>query len=77
MGLATACLSGENFDAAVADYCGAILANSSYSHRVHKKLLNETDGLPLSAGLAREIYRDDFTGPDMAERIATFAARKK
>lgn len=77
MGLANACLPAENFDFAVADYCGSILANSSYSHRVHKRLLNETDGLPLAAGLAREVYRTDFTGPDMAQRIAAFATRKR
>jgi enoyl-CoA hydratase len=77
MGLATACLPAESFDTAVLEYCRTILANSSYSHRVHKRLLNESDGLPLAAGLAREQYREDFHGPDMAERIAAFAARKK
>jgi enoyl-CoA hydratase len=77
MGLATACLPAEGFDAAVLEYCRSILANSSFSHRVHKRLLNESDGLPLAAGLAREVYREDFHGPDMAERIAAFAARKE
>ena len=77
MGLATACLPAERFDAAVLEYCRSILANSSFSHRVHKRLLNESDGLPLAAGLAREIYREDLHGPDMAERIAAFAARTK
>jgi enoyl-CoA hydratase len=76
MGLATACLPADNFAAAVADYCRLILANSSFSHRVHKRLLNESDGLPLDAGLAREVYREDFHGPDMVERIRAFAARK-
>jgi enoyl-CoA hydratase len=59
------------------DYCRLILANSSHSHRVHKRLLNESDGLRLAAGLAVELYREDFTGPDMHERIAAFAARKR
>jgi enoyl-CoA hydratase len=77
MGLATACLPAQDFATGVVNYCRSILANSSHSHRVHKGLMNATDGLPLSAGLAREIYRHDFVGPDMAERIAAFAARKK
>jgi enoyl-CoA hydratase len=77
MGLATACLPAECFETGVADYCRSILENSSHSHRVHKRLLNDSDGLPLAAGLAREVYRNDFVGPDMAERIAAFAARKK
>jgi enoyl-CoA hydratase len=77
MGLAASCLPAATFEVAVLEYCRSILGNSSFSHRVHKRLLNEADGLPLSAGLAREVYREDLKGPDMAERIASFAARKK
>jgi hypothetical protein len=54
-----------------------IAANSSYSHAANKRLLDHTDGLPLAAGLAHEIHRGEGRGPDMEERIAAFANRKK
>jgi len=50
-----------------------MLANSWYSHRANKRLLVETDGLPLEAGLAHEVYRSQGVGPDMRERIAAFS----
>ena len=36
------------------------------------RLLIETDGLPLGAGLSHEVYRNPGVGPDMRERIAAF-----
>jgi hypothetical protein len=54
----------------------AILANSWFSHRANKRLLVETDGLPLGAGLAHEVYRNQGRGPDMEERIAAFTQKR-
>jgi enoyl-CoA hydratase/carnithine racemase len=77
MGLANQCFPDETFQADVEAFCRLILTNSSFSHRANKRLITHTDGLPMSAGLAHEIYRGEGRGPDMHERIAAFANRKK
>ena len=76
MGLAAQCVADADYDKAVADLAAAILAQSSHSHRANKRLLLETDGLALSAGLAHEVYFSAGRGPDMADRIAAFRNRK-
>jgi enoyl-CoA hydratase len=73
IGLADICVPDEDFDARVAALAAEILANSWFSHRANKRLLRDTDGLPLAAGLAHEIYRSEGRGPDMQARIARFA----
>ena len=77
MGLANAVYPDETFTADVEAFCRAILANSAFSHRANKRLMRQTDGLPLPAGLAHEIYRGEGRGPDMEARIAAFASRKR
>lgn len=77
MGLANLCVPDAEFDRAVADLAAQILAQSSFSHRANKALLLETDGLPLAAGLAHEIYHGAGRGPDMQDRIAAFQNRAK
>jgi enoyl-CoA hydratase/carnithine racemase len=72
IGLADVCVADAEFDARLDALAAQILANSWFSHRANKRLLRETDGLPLEAGLAHEIYRGEGRGPDMAERIAGF-----
>jgi enoyl-CoA hydratase len=67
MGLANACV----------DLVAEIAANSPFSHAANKRLLMHTDGLPIGAGLAHEIYHGEGVGPDMRDRIAAFAARSK
>jgi len=39
--------------------------------------VTQTDGLPIGAGLAHEVYHGEGVGPDMRDRIAAFAARTK
>ncbi|HYM29708.1 MAG TPA: enoyl-CoA hydratase/isomerase family protein [Candidatus Cybelea sp.] len=77
MGLANICVPDAEFDAKLAELCAGILANSWFSHRANKRLMIETDGLTIGAGLAHEIYRSEGRGPDMEERIAAFTARSK
>ncbi|MGD0119389.1 MAG: enoyl-CoA hydratase-related protein, partial [Candidatus Binatus sp.] len=72
MGLANYCVADDVFDGEVGALADAILANSWFSHRANKRLLIETDGMPLGAGLAHEVYRNPGVGPDMRERIAAF-----
>jgi len=73
MGLANVCFPDENFDKELRAMADMILANSWFSHRANKRLLIETDGLPLSAGLSYEVYKNPGVGPDMRERIASFS----
>ena len=72
MGLANMCVADEAFDAELQALADSILANSWFSHRANKRLLVDTDGLTLKAGLAHEVFRGAGRGPDMEERIAGF-----
>ena len=75
MGLCNICFPDDEFDQSVRDFCDEMLTNSWFSLRANKKLLRETDGLTLEAGLAHEIYRGEGIGPDMAERIGGFGKK--
>ncbi len=77
MGLANICVTDEAFDAELEALARQILANSWFSHRANKRLVTQTDGLPLAAGLAHEVYRGEGVGPDMAERIAAFTRKSR
>jgi enoyl-CoA hydratase/carnithine racemase len=77
MGLANACYADDVFDAEVEKFARGMLANSWHSLRENKRLMNDTEGMPLAVGLAHEVFRTRGFGPDMHERIAAFAARKK
>ncbi len=72
MGLANVCYPDETFDQELRALADMILANSWFSHRANKRLLIETDGMPLDAGLSYEVYKNPGVGPDMRERIAAF-----
>ncbi|RAK63288.1 enoyl-CoA hydratase/isomerase family protein [Phenylobacterium kunshanense] len=72
IGLANICVADDAFDAELDRLAADILANSWFSHRANKRLVRETDGLPLEAGLAHEIFRGEGRGPDMEARIAGF-----
>lgn len=75
MGICNICYPDDGFEAAVEAFCSEMLTNSWFSLRANKKLLRETDGLPLEAGLAHEIYQSQGVGPDMAERIGGFGKK--
>jgi len=77
MGLANSVVADEHFQTALRELAATIAALSPHSHRANKQLLLETDGLPLQAGLAHEIYRSAGRGADMQERIAAFRNRSK
>ncbi len=77
MGLANVCVPDAEWEATVDAWANEIAANSPFSHAANKRLMDHTDGLPLPAGLAHEVYRGEGVGPDMRDRIAAFAARKK
>ena len=75
MGLANVCFPDDSFDKELRALADTILANSWFSHRANKRLLIETDGLPLGAGLSHEVYRSPGVGPDARERIAAFNSK--
>jgi len=77
MGLANFCFADATYESDLEALIREILANSWFSHRANKKLLVDTDGLPLAAGLAHEIYKGEGRGPDMEERIARFTSKGK
>jgi enoyl-CoA hydratase/carnithine racemase len=76
IGLANLCVPDAEFDAQIAALTAQILANSWFSHRANKRLLRETDGLALEAGLAHEVYYGEGRGPDMHDRIAGFSSKR-
>ena len=75
MGLANFTVPDETLDEAAAAFCRDVLANSWRASRAMKKLLADTDGMPLAAGIAWEMHHTEGRGPEMAERFARM--RKK
>jgi enoyl-CoA hydratase/carnithine racemase len=70
MGLANICVADAELESTVAAFVADVLANSWRSSRAIKRLLDETDGMPLKAGLAHEVHRSEGRGPETAERLA-------
>ena len=77
IGLVNHCVADDAFVAELDALSAQILENSWHTNRANKRLYNETDGLPLSAGLAHEIFRTEGRGPDVQERIAAFKNKAK
>lgn len=75
MGLANLCVPDERFDEEVEALAWAILANSWFSNRANKRLLERTDGMPLKEGLRYEIDHSEGVAPDAAERLASFGRK--
>ena len=70
MGLANIVVPADRLEAETARLCSDILANSRRSTRAMKRLVADTDGLPLAAGLAWELYHGEGHGSEMEARIA-------
>lgn len=74
-GLANFCFDDDAFDEGVDALARELLAGSWFSHRANKRLLIDTDGMTLEAGLAHEVFRNAGKGPDMQQRIAAFGKK--
>jgi len=72
MGLANMVVPEERFEDEVENLARTILANSWFSHRANKRLLEKTDGMALAEGLRWEIENSEGRGPDTEERIGAF-----
>jgi enoyl-CoA hydratase len=70
MGLANFCVTDAELDVAVDAFMKDVLANSWRSNRAAKKLIADTEGMSLKAGLAHELHRSEGRGSEMAERLA-------
>jgi enoyl-CoA hydratase len=74
MGLANVCVPDAELDTYVAAFVADVLANSWRSNSAIKRLIDDTDGMTVRAGLSHEIHRTEGRGPEMAQRMA---ARRK
>ena len=75
MGLANFCVPDTDLAAETDRFCREVLANSWRAVRAIKKLVADTDGMTLAAGVAWELHHTAGRGPEMAERLARM--RKK
>lgn len=75
IGLAEYSVAKDGFDAEIRAMAGRIVANSAFSHRANKRLLEATDGWPMDAGLQWEVSECEGHGPDMHERITAFTGK--
>ena len=76
IGLANHVVPAADLDAKAMDMATAIAAQSRHSVFAYKRLYREQADLPLSAGLAHEVYASAGTGPDMADRVAAMFGQK-
>ncbi|MEZ5659659.1 MAG: enoyl-CoA hydratase/isomerase family protein [Burkholderiaceae bacterium] len=72
LGLCCRVFPAAGFPASVQALAEEILGNSWFSLRGNKRLLRETEGMNLSAGLMHELHHGPGRAPDHAERIARF-----
>ncbi|MDR2858704.1 MAG: enoyl-CoA hydratase/isomerase family protein [Novosphingobium sp.] len=75
LGLVDLLAEQGGLDAAVASLAAEILANSRHTNFAVKRMMRETDGMPLAAGLAHEHYRYPGQAPDHQERVARFTKK--
>ena len=76
MGLANSCHPDADLDAAAELFCADILRNSRRATSAIKKLLQQTDGMMLAAGIAWELHHTAGRGPEFASRVQQFSRRK-
>jgi enoyl-CoA hydratase len=57
MGLVNMCVADSEFDNAVGKMASDILENSWHSNTSNKRLIYDTDGMTLQAGMAHELFR--------------------
>jgi enoyl-CoA hydratase len=70
IGLANHCVPDDDLAAKTSEIATAIAAQSRHSVFAYKKLYQEQADLPLSAGLAHEVFNSAGVGSDFAERVA-------
>ena len=76
IGLADLTAPDGGLDDLVAEYTGQILRNSWHCNRHMKRIIRETDGLPIGQAIADTHYRHPGHAPDWRDRVASFSRRK-
>ena len=77
MGLANYCVPDELLDAKIAELAALILGNSRHSNAENKRLVYETDGLALHAGLSHELMRNAGFDPAMRRKGEPIGAARR
>ncbi len=75
MGLANFCVPDSEFEAEVKKLVDSVVANSWHTNRSYKRILDDTDGLSLAAGLAWELQNHPGSAPDVLDRIQRFSRK--
>ena len=75
--LANYCFADDRLEEELGLLATDILANSWYSNQVCKRVLIETDALPLHEAHGLEIFKNEGLAPDAEHRLAAFLDRKK
>jgi enoyl-CoA hydratase len=75
LGLVDVLAGAGQLDAALDEFTGAILANSAHTNRHTKRILRETDAMPLAQALALEQYTYPGYASDYEERVAAFGKK--
>jgi enoyl-CoA hydratase len=77
MHLANFCVPDDRFEAELEALSRTILSHSWYAHRVNKRALQESDGLPLHDAHALELFKEEGLAPDAPQRLAKFFAKRE
>jgi len=75
--LANFCFADDRLEEELENLSADILANSWYSNQVCKRVLIETDALPLHQAHALEIFKNEGLAPDADRRLKAFLERKR
>jgi enoyl-CoA hydratase/carnithine racemase len=75
--LANFCFADDRLEEELEQLSADILANSWYSNQVCKRVLIETDALPLKHAHALEIFKNEGLAPDADDRLKAFLERKR
>ena len=72
MGLANECVPDAGLSGRVRAVAQEMMANSWHSNAANKKLIYDTDGLPLMQGIAHEIMRIEGFAKDTKDRAGNY-----
>jgi enoyl-CoA hydratase/carnithine racemase len=70
------CFPDNELEAELATLSAEILGNSWYANQVCKRILIETDALPLREAHAHEMFKHEGVVPDAEQRVAAFLSRR-
>jgi enoyl-CoA hydratase len=76
MGLVNHVYADDRFEEEAMAFARSVAANSPHSIAAYKKLMADTDGLPLRFGLAHEVHNNPGFGADMVARVQQFTKKR-